>query len=286
MMRSRLLVLAAAVLWSTSGACIKLIELPMFQVAAGRSIFAAIFFALLLPQSRRAWDRRTLGVGLAYAMTTVLFVLANKMTTAANAIFLQDTAPLWVLLLAPWLLRERPTRGELRSVPLFLIGISLFFVDDLSAGERTGNVLALTSGVSFAILILWMRRMRDGGAEAAILCGNLMGAAVCAPSFFLEPVVPTALDVGLLVFLGTFQLGLAYLCFLHGLRGVSALEGSLLALFEPVLNPVWTYLFAHEQPKRWALAGAAVVLAATLARLLAPARAEDPPPSGEVPRLD
>ncbi len=283
-MHSRLLVLAAAVLWSTSGACIKSTGLPAMQVAAGRSFFAAIFFALLLPQARRGWDRRTFLVGVAYAVTTVLFVLANKKTTAANAIFLQDTAPFWVLLLAPWILGEKPTRGELLSAPVYLLGIGLFFLDELSSGERAGNVLALISGVSFAFLIVWMRRMRDGGAEAAILAGNLMGLAVAAPSFFLEPAPVRTIDVGILVFLGTFQLGLAYLCFLRGLRGVSALEGALLALFEPVLNPIWTYLVAGEQPKPWALAGASLVLLATVGRLVAPARAKNPAAAGNLTR--
>jgi DME family drug/metabolite transporter len=267
-MRSRLLLLAAAVLWSTAGAAIKRCGLDAWQIAGGRAAIAGLVLFALVPEARRRPTRPILLVAVAYAFTTVLFVAATKLTTAANAIFIQDTAPLWVLLLSPWLLRERPTRGELLSVPVFGIGLALFFLDQLSPGQVAGNLVALASGLSFAASIIGLRHLREGG-PAALVWGNAIAALVALPLWPSGP-VPTATDLGLLAFLGVFQLGLAYLCFTWGIRGTPAVEASLLVLLEPVLNPVWTFLFAGERPGPWALAGGAVILAATAWRTIQP----------------
>jgi drug/metabolite transporter (DMT)-like permease len=268
-MTHRLLILAAAVLWSTGGAAIKLSGLDAWQLAGGRSAVAGLFLLALVPAARRRPTRLSLGVAAAYAVTVTLFVLANKLTTAANAIFIQDTAPLWVLLLSPLLLREWPTRGELLSVPIFALGFALFFLDRLSPGQLAGNLVAMASGVAFAVSIVGLRRLGDGG-PAALALGNLLTAAVALPLWPLGPAA-TPLDLGLVAFLGVFQLGLAYLCFTTGLQGTPAVEASLLALLEPVLNPIWTFLLAGERPGPWAVAGGAVILAATAWRTAQPA---------------
>ncbi len=267
-MRHRLLLLAAAALWSTAGAVIKLSALDAWQLAGGRALVAGLFLAVAVRASRRPPSLRLLAVAVAYACTTVLFVLANKLTTAANAIFLQDTAPLWVLLLSPWVLGERPTRGEWLSIPVFGAGLALFFLDKLSPGQLAGNLVALVAGVSFAASILGLRRLGPDG-PAALVWGNLIAAAVTLPLWPLGPSAGVA-DLGAVAFLGVFQLGLAYLCFSLGLRGTPAVEASLLVLLEPVLNPVWTFVFAGERPGPWALAGGAVILLATTWRTLQP----------------
>ncbi len=267
-MKYRLLLLAAAVLWSSAGAVIKLSALDAWQLAGGRALVAAVFLAVAVPSARRRPSLRLLLVAIAYACTTVLFVLSNKLTTAANAIFLQDTAPLWVLLLSPWVLGERPTRGELLSIPVFGAGMALFFLDQLSPGQLAGNLVALAAGVAFAASILGLRRLGPEG-PAALVWGNLLAAAVTLPLWPLGPAAGAA-DLWAVAFLGVFQLGLSYLCFSLGLRGTPAVEASLLVLLEPVLNPIWTYLFAGERPGAWALAGGAVVLLATTWRTLQP----------------
>jgi drug/metabolite transporter, DME family len=267
-MRHRLLLLAAAALWSSAGAVIKLSALDAWQLAGGRALVAAAFLAVAVPAARRRPSRRLLLVAVAYACTTVLFVLANKLTTSANAIFLQDTAPLWVLLLSPWVLGERPTRGELLSIPVFGLGLALFFLDQLSPGQLAGNLVALVAGVAFAASILGLRQAGPEG-PAALVWGNLLAAAATLPLWPLGPAAGPG-DLGAVVFLGVFQLGLAYLCFSLGLRGTPAVEASLLVLLEPVLNPVWTFLFAGERPGPWALAGGAVILLATAWRTLQP----------------
>ena len=269
MVRSRLLVLAAAVLWSTGGAGIKLCSLPAWQIAGGRSLVAALALLAFVPAARALPSRRTLLVAVAYAFTVVLFVLATKLTTAANAIFIQDTAPLWVLLLSPWLIGERATRGELLSVPVFLAGLALFFLDTLSPGQVAGNLVALASGVAFALSIMGLRGAGSDG-PAALVWGNLIAAAASIPAWASGP-VPAPVDLGIILYLGVFQLGLGYLCFSRGLAGTPAVEASLLALLEPVLNPVWTFFLAGEAPGPWAMAGGAVILAATAWRTLAPA---------------
>jgi len=266
--KSRLLLLAAAVLWSSAGAVIKLSALDTWQLAGGRALVATLFLAAVVPTARRRLTGRLLAVAVAYALTTVLFVLANKLTTAANAIFLQDTAPLWVLLFSPWALGERPSRGELLSIPVFGLGLGLFFLDQLSPGQLTGNLVALAAGVAFGASIIGLRRLGADG-PAALVWGNLLAAAVTLPLWPLGPAAGAA-DLGAVVFLGVFQLGLAYLCFSLGLRGTPAVEASLLVLLEPVLNPVWTYLFAGERPGPWSLAGGAVILLATTWRTLQP----------------
>lgn len=271
MLRSRLQILAAAVLWSSAGAAIKLCGLSAWQIAGGRSLVAAGLLLALVPSARVRPGRRGLLVAVAYAFTVVLFVLATKLTTAANAIFIQDTAPLWVLVLSPWLLREIPTAGELAAVPVYAAGLALFFLDELSAGQVAGNVVALLSGIAFAFSIVGLRAAREAG-PVALVWGNLLAALVTLPFWGRGP-APSPGDLALVAYLGVFQLGLAYLLFSRGLERTPAVEASLLVLLEPVLNPVWTFLLAHERPGPWALAGGAVILAATAWRTVAPALA-------------
>ncbi|HET7755541.1 MAG TPA: EamA family transporter [Anaeromyxobacteraceae bacterium] len=268
MLGSRLAILAAAVLWSTGGAAIKLCNLSAWQIAGGRSLVAGVFLFIALREARRRPDRTTLGVAVAYAGTVVLFVLANKLTTSANAIFLQDTAPGWVLLLSPWLLRERPTRGEILSLPVYAVGLALFFLDELSPGQVAGNLVALAAGVSFALCIVGLRHAGARG-PAALVWGNAIGFVVTVPLWSSGP-APGALDLALVAYLGVFQLGLAYLLFARGLVHTPAVEASLLALLEPVLNPIWALLFAGEVPGPWAVTGGAIILAATAWRTLQP----------------
>ena len=281
MLRSRLYLLAAAVLWSTAGAAVKLSTLSGWQLASGRSLVAALVLALVIPAGRRLPSWRGLAAAVAYAATVVLFMVANKLTTSANAIFLQDTAPLYVLLLSPLLLRERPTRSELAAVPVFLLGLSLFFLDQLAPGQMLGNVIALASGVAFALCIMGLRAAGPEGSSVLVWGNLIAGFCVLVPA--LEGPAPTPLDIGLVLFLGIFQLGMAYTLFQRGLRETPAVEASLLILLEPVLNPVWTFLFAGERPGPWALVGGAIILVATAWRTLLGSGSRNTSEPGETP---
>jgi drug/metabolite transporter (DMT)-like permease len=215
---------------------------------------AAVFLFLAFRAARVRPTASLLGAAAAYAGTVLLFSIANKLTTSANAIFIQDTAPLWVVLLSPLLLHERPTRGELLSIPVYGLGLALFFLDELSPGQLAGNFVALASGVCFALCIVTLRRIGDA-AVAAIAWGNVLAALVALPMWTTGP-APEARDLAILLYLGVFQLGAAYALFARGVQHTPAVEASLLVLLEPVLNPIWAFFLAGERPGPWAIAGA------------------------------
>ena len=210
-------------------------------------------------------------VAVAYAATLVLFVAGNKLTTSANTIFLQSTAPLYLLLLGPWLLAERARRSDLLVLAVAACGLALFLVQ-AEPVQRTapdpvqGNLCALGSGVCWAFTLVGLRWLSSGptggSAESAVVLGNVFAFLACAPwTFPIRGVRP--LDGLLIAYLGVFQIGLAYALLVRGMRNARALEASLLLLLEPALNPIWTWLVHRETPSSWALAGGALVLAAT-----------------------
>ncbi|HEX6900283.1 MAG TPA: EamA family transporter [Thermoanaerobaculia bacterium] len=277
---SRLEVLAAAALFSSGGALIKSISFTGWQVASFRSVVAAATLFLLMRQVRRRPTLKVLGIGVAYALTMILFVLANKTTTSASAIFLQSTAPLYVLLLSPWLLHEKIRSRDVVFMVVLALGLGLFFVgfDPVSAtapNPRLGNVLALASGVAWALTIMGLRDLGRGGESwgpTAAFWGNMFAAVGCLPMALpVAQARPT--DWLLLICLGMFQIALAYFFLLRGIEKVSAFEASLLLLLEPVLNPVWAWLVHGERPGGWSLAGGAVILLATLVKGWIDARA-------------
>lgn len=278
--RARLALLAAAALFSSGGAIIKSIELGPFQVACLRSLVAAAALLLLLPDARKLKDWRPWVVGAAFGSTMILFVLANKLTTAANAIYLQSTAPLYLIALSPLVLRERASRADLGFLLVLAAGLTLFFVGTQAPQHSApdparGNLLAALSGLTWALTLLGLRFAARGGEDfstAAVAAGSVLAFAATLPlALPLNSV--GARDAGLIAFLGVFQIGLAYLCLNHGIARVKALEASLLLLLEPVLNPLWAFAFHGEVPGSFALAGCALILFATATRALRPARA-------------
>lgn len=273
LLASRLRVLAAAALFSSGGAVIKSISLNAWQVASFRSAVAAVALLLLMPEARRRPPLKVVLVGFAYAGTMVLFVLSNKLTTAASAIFLQSTAPLYVLLLSPWLLKERVRTADLVYMGVLGLGMTTFFVglDPVSATAPNpwlGNVLALLSGVFWASTVMGLRALGRGGEDwgpASAVCGNLIAFLGCLP-LALPVASSRPVDWLLVGGLGVFQIALAYVFLIRGLRQVPALEASLLLLLEPVLNPIWAWMAHGERPGSWSLAGGVLILAATVAK--------------------
>jgi DME family drug/metabolite transporter len=269
----RFMVLAAAVLFSTGGAAVKACSLSGWQVASLRSGIAALAICLLVPAARRAWTWRIWLVGSAYAATMILYVLANKLTTAANAIFLQSTAPLYILLLGPWLLRERIQLRQLVLMMALAVGMMLFFVGRQPASATatdplSGNLLGTAAGLSWALCIVglrWLGRATEdtGATSAAVCCGNLLASGAALP-MALPIAGATTTDWAVIAFLGLFQIGFAYAFLVRGVRRVPAFEVSLLLLAEPVLNPVWAWLIHGERPTPWALLGGVVIITATV----------------------
>lgn len=272
-MTARLRVCAAAMLFSTGGAAIKATTLSGWQVASLRSGIAAVALWLLLPASRQRWSWPALAVGAAYAATMIFFVRANKLTTAANTIFLQATAPLYILLLAPWLLQEPIRRRDLTFLAAMAVGLSMVFVGvdrplASAPDPAQGNLFGLLSGISWALTLIglrWMGRREELGAGsnmAAVICGNVMACLICLP--WALPLTGRGLANWLVVaYLGMFQIGLAYVFLTSAMRHVPALETALLLLLEPVLSPLWAWLVQGEKPGAWSLIGGAVILLAT-----------------------
>jgi drug/metabolite transporter (DMT)-like permease len=281
-LRARLLLLTAAALFSTGGAAIKACSLTPWQVACLRSFVAGTAIFLLLPGARRGWSAGVFGVGAAYAGTMILFVWANKLTTAAETIFLQDTAPIFIMLLSPWLLSEKARARDGLMIAVMACGLAFFFADTTDSSPTApnrfaGNCLALLSSLTWALTIMGLRKLRTGRTAArerthgpamtAVLCGNLLTAIGLAPlAFPVESLGPT--DAALIVWLGLFQIGAAYFCLARGLRGVRAAEASVLMLVEPALSPLWAFLLLGERLGVWAAAGACIVLTATVGQTL------------------
>jgi drug/metabolite transporter (DMT)-like permease len=279
-LRYRILIVAAAALFSTGGAAIKAASLGGWQIASFRSGIAALFLLAVIPESRRSWHWRMLPVAACYAATLVCFVLANRLTTAANAIFLQSAAPLYVLLLGPVLLHE-PIRGrDVGFVAAVACGIACFFIGSPNAVRTApdpwrGNLFAVAAGLAYAFALVglrWLARddTRDaegnaagGAAIATVAMGNLMACAAALP-MALPAAAISAKDLAVLLYLGAIQIGVAYFCLTRGIRHVPAVEATTLLMVEPALNPVWTWLVHGEKPGTWAVAGGALIVCATL----------------------
>ncbi len=276
--RGLLCILGAALLWSTGGLGIKSVPEPALVVAFYRSAIAAVVLLVLLrPRGWRVTPAFMVAT-VSYALSLTTFVMATKMTTAANAIFLQYSGVVWVLLLSPVVLKEPLRARDLTAVILALGGMALFFVGRIEAGSLTGNLIAVLSGVFFAALTLALRASRGSDAEAAVVWGNVVAVTLLLPFVASDLTVPlrSAVVLGLL---GVFQIGVAYALFVTGLATVTATRASLTGMVEPVANPVWVFLFLGELPSPWALAGGGIVLAAIAWHSLqAPAGALPVPP--------
>lgn len=267
------LLLGGALCWSLAGVLFKHVEWPGLAAASGRGLIAALFLLAVSWRSLRfTWSPLQLGAAAAYAACTILFALANKMTTAANAILLQYTAPVWIALLGAWLLGERTTRADWFTIAAVLGGLVLFFYEGLQLNNLAGLLVALASGISFAFMTILMRKQKATSALESIILGNLIGFAVGLPALWSAPPLPPSGWVALTL-LGTVQLGVAYLFYAQAIKHVTALEAVLIPVLEPILNPIWVLLAVGERPSRLALAGGAVVLTAVTLRAVAGLRA-------------
>lgn len=274
-MRGLLLLLGAAVLWSTGGFLIKLVDVSGMAVSSARSLIAVF---TLIALTRRVPLRPSIQVvrgGILYALTVTTFVVATKLTTAANAIVLQYAAPVYVALLSARFLGERVSRRDWGAIGVVLLGMAIFFADGITVGNNLGNLVAILSGVCFALFVVSLRQLRDQNPVDAVIVGNVLAFLLGSPwlldsSWNLESIFGICL-------LGFFQLGLSYYLYTQAIVHVTALEAVLIPVLEPLLNPVWVYVGMGELPSKWAICGASLVLTAVTWRALAtrqPARIE------------
>jgi drug/metabolite transporter (DMT)-like permease len=277
---ARLQVLAAAVLFSTAGAGIKVEAFDAFQVSAVRSGLAALAL-LVWVRGRLVWATPVAVASGAYAATVTLFVLSTKLTTAANAIFLQAAAPIHLLVLGPLVLGERFRARDLLYLAAVTVGMLLCFQGSVRALDTapdpwTGNLLALVCSLTWAWTLVALRYIERepataGGGLTAVVGGNLLASAIAFPLAWPLPSA-SAGEWATIAYLGLFQIGLAYVCLTAAVRHVTALDVSLLLLVEPVLNPIWTWLVRGENPGRYTIAGGVMILAATAVRSVHAAR--------------
>jgi drug/metabolite transporter (DMT)-like permease len=270
--------MSASVLFSTGGVAVKSIAFTGWQVAGLRSGIAAAALLLMVPSTRRRWDLKTLAVSSSFAMTMILFILANKNTTAANAIFLQAAAPLYLLVLAPLMLKEPVRRADLIAMAAIALGLVLVMSGTvrpttIAPHPAVGNAMAVISGVSLAFTTIglrWLGGMEDGEArkDGVLVCGNFLTFLACLP-LSLPFTHVRGFDWALITYLGVIQIGVAYWLVMRGLRGVPAVEASLLMMIEPALNPVWVWLIHGEAPGQLAIIGGAIILASSIGRAMA-----------------
>lgn len=256
----------ASFLWSLGGVLIKSIQWNPIALAGMRSAISAAFIWVFLKKPKFDWSLHQVLGGISYAAIMIFFVTATKWTTAANAILLQYTAPIYVAILGFMFLKERTTVLDWITTFFVFGGMILFFIDDIELQNVLGNLMAIGSGVSFAAMVLFLRKQKEGSPLESILMGNIITAIIAIPFMFQS--LPSTSDLGTLLLLGTLQLGLPYILYAIAIKHVTAMEGVLIPVIEPIMNPIWVFLAIGEAPGKWAVVGGAIVLIAVTLRCI------------------
>jgi drug/metabolite transporter (DMT)-like permease len=265
-----LFLIVAAVLWSTSGILVKVLPWSPIGVLAGRSIFSSLVFLFYLRRFPFRPTRWQLFAAGSYILTQFFYISSIRLTTAANAIFLQYTAPIYIIFLAYWLLREKPSRADWVSMAIIFAGFGLFFGDKLSLDGFYGNLMAVLSGISLAMMTVAMRAQKDGSPAESFLLANVVTAILGFYFVWQEPW--TLVNWVGIAYLGIFQIGLSFLLYAIAIKVIPALETTLIGTLEPILNPIWVFLFISEVPGPLAMIGGLVVLSGVVVSAVTSAR--------------
>lgn len=265
-LKAKGLLLATAVLWSFGGILIKLVNWNPVAIAGMRSAIAALLLLVIIKKPKWIWSKVRIGGIIAYVSTVIFFVMANKLTTPANAILLQYTAPVYIAILGKFFLDEKTERMDWFFISIIIGGMILFFIDDIGGGSLKGNILAILSGISFASNVIFMRKQKDGSPIESIFWGNVFTAIIGIPFMFRS--YPDARSWTGLLLLGVFQIGMSYFLYAKAIKNVTALEAVLIPVIEPILNPLWVFLFLGEIPGKWSLVGGVIVLMSVTGKAL------------------
>ena len=264
-------VLAAAILWSTSGLFIRLLDWHPVVIAGTRGFVAAVFLIvirLLFPVPKNTAGKNFTfsfwASAIAHAFMVITFVSANTLTAAANAVLLQYSSPIWTALLAWWIIKEKPRWEHWGALVLVIGGLLIFFRDSLGSGALTGDALGAVSGVFIAIHVVFLRMTKDGNPRDVLLAAHIIAAVISIPFLFLHPPELTASSVMPILFMGLIQQGAASLLFAYGIKHLSAIQAMLTSTIEPLCNPVWVFLFLAEMPSVSAIIGGALILIAVV----------------------
>jgi drug/metabolite transporter (DMT)-like permease len=259
--------LCTAILWSTGGFLIKFIEWHPIAIAGGRSIIAALIMWVYVKKPKFTWSNIQIMGAVAYAFTVILFVIANKLTTAANTILLQYTGPIYVALFSYWFLKEKITSIDWITILAVILGMTLFFIEKLSPDGILGNFIAILAGIAFAWLALCLRKQKDGSPLESLILGNILTAIIGLP-FIIDTGIPSQQSMIALFVLGIFQLGIPYILYSKAVKYVSALDAVLIPVLEPILNPLWVFLLLGESIGMWPMIGGAIIIVAITTRSL------------------
>jgi len=267
--RAILYLVLTAILWSLGGVLIKSVKWNPVAIAGARSAIASLVMLAYIRRPRFTWSRAQILAAIFYAGTVILFVTANKLTTAANAILLQYGAPIYVAIFGSIILKEKTTTADWITISLVILGMFLFFLDELRPGDLSGNIIAILSGITFALYIVFMRKQKDESPIESTLLGNILTVIIGLPFMLSSSPETRSSWIGILL-LGTIQLGISYILYSIAIKDVTALEAILIPIIEPVLNPVWVFLAMGETPGRWAFVGGAIILASVTLRYTIP----------------
>jgi drug/metabolite transporter (DMT)-like permease len=261
-----------AVFWSTSGLFIKLVDWHPLAIAGGRSLLAAVFMLAVRWLTRKRAEPGQgrpiksrfllLAGGLNYAATMIIFVIANKLTSSANAILLQYTAPVWAAIFGWVFLKEKPHWEHWAALALVSAGLLMFFGSSVGGGALLGDCLALVSGITFGANAVILRKAKDQNPQDILLASNIQAALISIPFFFLYPPALGFTNVFGIIFLGFFQIGAASVLFAYGIRRVAVIQSMLTIMIEPVLNPVWVLLATGEKPSASVITGGGIIIVA------------------------
>ena len=265
--RGVLATILAALVWSTGGVFIKLIDLDAFTILCYRSAYAGLFFLLVFRKTSMLFDRKAFLISICYAPLLICFVVATKMTTAANAIFLQYVAPAIVLVLEPRILKTKIQSHNVLTVILCVAGLAFFLLEQKEKNNWIGDGIALLSGFFLAFLILALKAGNRSQQLSGVTLGNFWVVLVTIP-WFIRSSDPMMDEHLMMVFLGVIQIGMGYILFTYGQRRIPAIESSLIAMLEPILNPVWVMIGYGEIPSVWSLIGGAIILFTLTGRMV------------------
>ncbi len=258
--RALLSMVLASVFWSIAGLFIKQISWHPLVIAGLRSLICGTFLLFFIDKKKIYINKKVLFGSVMYVFVAGLFVMANKMTTSTNAILLQFTAPIWVVVISVLFLRQKPNKKDVLAVVIVLMGMVLFFMGDLEVGNIYGNIMAIMAGVSLAVMLIIMRGETGNSPLLIPLIGNFILFVITIPALFVLQPQFTATNVINIVILGIFQLGMGYLLFSIAVPYVSTLEAALIMVIEPLLNPIWVFIFIGEQPTIQAIIGGVIVV--------------------------
>lgn len=266
-----ILISLTAFLWSSSGLFIKILSLDAFQILFYRSSIAAltILFISFIRNKKLNFESDLISnlCAISFAGILILFVTSNKLTTAANAIFLQFTAPIYLLFLEPVFLKTKFNKKNLITIVICIFGMVLFFFGKLEIGNIFGNIVAILSGVSFAFFSLflkWKKQLHNNpNTINNVVVGNVLVALFCIP-FVYDKLALSLTESMILIYMGVIQIGISYIIFNEGIKYVSATESMIIAMLEAIFNPIWVFLGVGEKPSVYAIAGGLIILSAIL----------------------